>query len=265
MTMKRILTAKCPSCATTLQVKTRSLEKVVTCPKCQTMMTVTAPPEAGADAHDADTVVGFAAAQSSLPVAEPMPTAAPMSFAEPLLPSAEPLPFLELATPEAPVRRPAFVPLAIAGGAVCVLVGVALFLAFGTGGTPGPQGPFVFKDKPASNKPADGSKDGTIPPVVPPQDDDDQNKDGKKSSQPIQIEGSAAKQAAKVEFDFAAAAYSGADAAFRERKRWRLANEGRMKAMKTPLVPLDLDPIKLQYDQAKQAYDRAKFIYERTQ
>lgn len=77
---KRILTAKCPSCSTTLQVKTRSSEKVVTCPKCQIMMTVAAPPKAGADPHEADTVVTVAAAQPALPVAEPLPAAAKQAY-----------------------------------------------------------------------------------------------------------------------------------------------------------------------------------------
>lgn len=270
---KRILTAKCPSCATTLQVKTRALEKVVTCPKCQAMMTVAAPPDAS-DPHEAGTVEQFAAAKPSLPVAEPLPAATPMPLAEPLPAGAEPLPYLELAASDAPARHPAFVPIAIACGAVCVLVGVALFLAFGTGGSSGPAGPFVFTDKPTSDKPSDGPKDGTQGPLVTPQHDDKRpsnhddkrpsNKDAKQKQQP-QGEDSPAKQAAKVEFDFAAVAYSGADAALRERIKWRNANEGRMRAMKMPLVPLDLDPIKIQHDQAKQAYDRAKFIYQRTQ
>src|SRR5262245_42052620 len=42
MSEKRILTVKCPSCGTTLQVKTRSAEQTVACPKCQAAVTASA-------------------------------------------------------------------------------------------------------------------------------------------------------------------------------------------------------------------------------
>lgn len=86
MSEKRILTAKCPSCGTTLQVKTRSVEKTFACPKCQTSVTVSAGP---GTAEELPFAAMFDEPEPSLPMAEPLPA---LPIAEPMaLPFAEPL------------------------------------------------------------------------------------------------------------------------------------------------------------------------------
>ena len=69
MSEKRVLTVKCPSCGTTLQVKTRSAEKTVACPKCQTAVTATAAATTGPEEHPFAAL--FDEPQPALSIADP--------------------------------------------------------------------------------------------------------------------------------------------------------------------------------------------------
>jgi len=121
MSEKRILTAKCPNCAATLQVKTRAAEKTVVCPKCQMSMTVSA--AAGAAPAELPFAAMIDQSPPPLPMAEPLSA---MPMAEPLtLPFAQPLATL---APRSQKR------VAIAGGiGGTVLVAVVLLIVFRSG------------------------------------------------------------------------------------------------------------------------------------
>ena len=117
MNEKRILTVKC-QCGAILQVKTRSAEKVVACPRCGASMTVSAAAAPAEQPFDA-----MIDEQRHLPMAEPLSA---MPMAEPLtLPFAQPLATL------APRSRKR---VAIAGGiGGTVLVAVMLLVVFRSG------------------------------------------------------------------------------------------------------------------------------------
>lgn len=137
MSEKRILTAKCPSCGTTLQVKTRSVEKTIACPKCQASVTASA--AAGAAPEGLPFAALVEEPKPALPMAEPL-SALPM--AEPLtLPFAQPLATSPRCSPKQ---------LAIAGGiGGAVLVAALLLIIFlpGAGQQQTPSSPSVSGNK----------------------------------------------------------------------------------------------------------------------
>lgn len=110
MNDKRILTVNCPKCSTTLQVKTRSVEKTIACPKCQAALTV-----------------------SAVAAPEPLPFAVRLDAPLGSLPMAEPL-TLPYAQPVAASHRCSPRQLTIAGGfGGAVLVAAVLLIVFRPG------------------------------------------------------------------------------------------------------------------------------------
>ena len=135
MNEKRILTVQCLECRATLQIKTRSIEKIVTCPKCQATLTVSA--AAGAAPTELPFVVMIDEQPSALPMAEPLP----------MLPMAGPLPFGQpLANSPRRWRQPVVVAGSI-GGAALVAAILLIVLRPGGGAADGTSSPSVSDKK----------------------------------------------------------------------------------------------------------------------
>jgi endogenous inhibitor of DNA gyrase (YacG/DUF329 family) len=240
---KRILTVKCPSCSTTLQVKTRSVEKVVQCPKCQTSVIVSATADTNPDAE-------------ALPEAglwENPPEALP--FAE-LLPMAQPAPAAPPAT-----GRPGRAAIAIGIIAAVVLLGVGIFFAIrgGNGGLPD-KPEVVHQDKPKiphDSGPEKGKGSGEITPVEGGEAGKGQGK-GAFVQQPIQPPQQDSAAAAKANLDKAASRIQSLE---RQKRDWLLASAGGQFASGKKL---HVRPNERLLDQAKQQFEIAQREYERS-
>jgi hypothetical protein len=243
MNEKRVVNVKCPQCNTTLQVKTRSAEKVVACPKCQTSMKVLA----GASAAPAPEALPEAAYWQE--PAEPLP------FAEPTgLPYAAPM-------TSAPGTHRALV-IAISASAAVVLVAVGVFFAMraGGGGGTSQQPELVNQINPIV--PQSGGQGAVNVPseIVQGENTETEQGQGAFVQQPIpqpipQVvpqpqQNNAA--AAQDKVNRAAARVSSLE---RQKRDWLLANSGRLRASGVRVI---VWPNERLLDQARQELEMAR-------
>jgi hypothetical protein len=239
MSEKRILTTKCPSCNTSLQIKTRSVEKTVICPKCQASLTVSAPPSTGAAA---DALPRRADASTLAWQDEPQP----LPFAEPAsLPFAEPI-----VSSGGGRQRVVGIVAGISAAAALLAVGIIVAMRAGGGLDPGKPEAVSQHDsgKGASEfVPVDGGESGQGQPgFVQPQEQQS-------------LPNHAAVQAAKTRVDRAAARIASLE---RQKRDWLLAYAGRQGASGKKVIvwPNErlLDEARRELAMAQNEYEQSK-------
>ncbi len=241
MSEKRIVNVKCPQCNTTLQVKTRSAEKMVICPKCQTPMRVLA-------------------AAGAAPAPESFPEAAFWQDAPESLPFAEPLHYAAPATAPSGGRRQAIV-IGLSVSAAAVLLSVGVFFAIRAGSGGNTQQPELVNQNNPVVPPGGGQGPVSLPEEVV-QGEGTQTEQGQGAfvqqpvPQPIPQDVPQPQQAnaavAKAKMDRAAARVSSLE---RQKRDWLLANSGRLRASGVRVI---VWPSERLLDEARQELEMAR-------
>src|SRR5262245_46750678 len=231
MNEKRILTTKCPNCNTSLQIKTRAVEKTVICPKCQASLTVSAPPSTTAAADVMPEAALWQDDPQPLPFAEP----ASLPFAEPIISSGN--------------GRQRVVGIVAGISAAAVLLAVGIIVAMRAGGGLDPGKPDAVSQHNAGKDasefvPVDGGESGQGQPgFVQPQEQQS-------------LPNNAAVQAAKARVDRAAARIASLE---RQKRDWLLANAGRQGASGKKVI---VWPSERLLDEARRELEIAQSEYE---